>query len=64
MRAVGPCGKREIGEEKGIYVTNLSIKMKSIVFVHSSIHHDFWNNLLSHHTVCLISFIKEEIKQK
>lgn len=41
MRAVGPCGKREIGEEKGIYVTNLSIKMKSIVFVHSSIHQDF-----------------------
>lgn len=54
MGAVGRCGKREMGQEKGIHVINLSIKTKSVVFVHSSIHQDFGNDLLSHHNACLV----------
>lgn len=33
------------GGGKGIHVINLSIKTKSVVFVHSSIHQDFGNDL-------------------
>lgn len=44
--------KGEMGEEKGIHVTNLSIKTKSIVFVHSSIHQNIGNDVMSYHNAC------------
>lgn len=54
MGAVGRCEKVEIGEEKGIYVTTLLIKRKSIVFVHSSIHQDIGHDVLSSHNASLV----------